>query len=172
MLGLKNRFPSVLNLIFLLLSYLLLASCISVQIPTSSHTRSKNIRFRAPKPPFVSTDFTLADGVWTNPQNGNSISYLSECDGKTDPTLELVQQGILRGIQNLHIEYSEYKSFNSRKALITVASGEVDGIASKMKLVIFAKNQCLYTLTYVALGESFDSNLSSFQYFLDNFEAP
>lgn len=135
-------------------------------------SHSSDIKFHEPSPPFVSTSFSLVDRSWKNPGNGNSISFLSECQNHTEDSLQSIQSGILQGIQNLSIESSEYRLFNERQALFTLAKGEVDGLVSKLALTIFIKDSCLFVLSYVAADSTFAANHADFNEFLKGFVVP
>ena len=149
-----------------------LAACVSVGLSGGKVERAKDVEWRAPGSPFQNSQGASLDHVWKNPRNGNSISYLSECTDNSDPDLETVQQGILRGVRKLEILASETFNYNEREALKTHARGKVDGVATDMELVIFKKNGCIYTLNYVGVSRHFEANQKNFDEFLKSFKAP
>jgi hypothetical protein len=56
--------------------------------------------------------------------------------------------------------------------LTTVAEGRVDGVLTRLELMLFKKNNCLYTLSYVALTKSFNDNREAYSKFSESFKAP
>lgn len=151
-------------------------SCVSIDISKTNQVRDSNVKFHAPDKPYHVTPLSSVDGAWRNSETGDSISYISECDSSTDPSLDSIHKGILQGIDNLKIVSSEYNKYNGRQALFTKVNGELDGISTQMQFVIFKKNQCIYVLTHISYirNENPTEATSSreFQIFLQKFEVP
>ncbi len=151
-------------------------SCVSIDISKTNQVRDSNIKFHAPDKPYQVAPLSSVDGAWRNTETGDSISYISECDSSTDPSLDSIHKGILQGIENLKIVSSEYKKYNSRQALFTTVNGELDGIGTQMQFVIFKKNQCIYVLTNISYMKGANTNGATssqdFQIFLEKFEVP
>ena len=89
-----------------------------------------------------------------------------------DLPLEGIQQSMLYGIDNVKVLKSITMTYNEREALNSVVEGKVDGVDTKLELMILKKNRCTYMISYVALKKSFDSDVPVFQNFLKTFEAP
>ncbi|MBK8201932.1 MAG: hypothetical protein IPK68_06305 [Bdellovibrionales bacterium] len=151
-------------------------SCVSIDISKTNQVRDNNIKFHAPDLPYQVAPLASVDGAWRNTETGDSISYISECDSSTDPSLDSIHKGILQGIENLKIVSSEYKKYNSRQALFTTVNGELDGIGTQMQFVIFKKNQCIYVLTNISYMKGAHpkgaTSSRDFQMFLEKFEVP
>lgn len=147
-------------------------SCVSVRLANPEVKKADGVRYSAPGGDFVAFSPDHLDAAWKNQKNGNSISFLSDCDPKNDPSLTSIQKGILQGIQKQEVIQSEYQKFNGRQALFTEVKGEVDGIPSQIKLVILRKNKCIYVLTYVGLNSKFAANQKEFEFFVQEFKAP
>lgn len=158
-------------LLWLAIPLVFSVSCVSVRLANPEVKKADGVRYSAPGGDFASFSPDHLDAAWKNPKNGNSISYLSDCDPKNDPSLNSIQKGILQGIQKQEV-LLEYKRFNGRQALFTEVKGEVDGIPSQIKLVILRKNKCIYVLTYVGLDSHFGTNQKEFDSFVRGFQAP
>jgi hypothetical protein len=148
------------------------SSCVSVNIKSGQTKKADDVSLREPPAPFEDTQTELADRSWRNPRNGNTISFQSICEEAADPTLVTIRANHIAGIQNPIVDSEERKSYNSRAALFTKVSGQVDGVPVMLDLVIFKKNNCSYTLTYLGLKSKFQDNHKAFLKFLDGFKAP
>lgn len=159
---------------FLLIFYpLLFTACVSVNIGDSSQPqKSKVARFKKPEFPFVEFKPALVDHAWKNPKNGNSISYLSECNSVADPSLETIFEGLISSIGQAKTLKKENLTYNGREALRTNVSGQVDGVQSQLSLLVFKKNNCTYILSYIATQTFFGQNIADFEKFLSEFEVP
>jgi hypothetical protein len=151
---------------------LLLGACVSVNIPTSSSVKAEGTTYTEPTAPFKPIKPQQLDKVWLSEKTGNTISYLSECENAMDPSLKQIEGESLSALGKLKIESSINANFNNRESLLTTASGDVDGIPAKIKLVIFKRNNCSYTLTYAGIEKNFSAELSNFDRFVESFKVP
>ncbi len=155
---------------------ILLSACVSVGIGGggggSQSKKADDVQFVAPAKPFEKFDAVHVDHAWKNEKNGNSISYLSECNTVADPSLENIHRGLVSSIDNVANIEKQLFQFNGRESLRSTATGQVDGVSSKFDLVVFKKNGCTYILSYVATEANFDSNHKDFDRFLDGFKSP
>jgi hypothetical protein len=154
---------------FIFLSFF---GCVSLGLNDTKVVRSKRVQFFEPGSPFVEQHVEHLDHLWRNPDNGNSISFLSECGDATDPDLQTIQRGILRGVDDLRLLSSNLMPFDSREALETRARGKVDGVETEMEIVVYKKNGCIYTLNSVGVVRHFGENSKIFAEFMDQFRAP
>lgn len=148
-----------------------LAGCVSVQLPSLDGTRASSVEFQAPASPFSQLKSDIADKAWMSSQTGNTISYLSDCGAKLDPSLD---QLIDESAQSLDtpVVKSEALTFNHRAAKIASVDGVVDGIPMKLKLLVLKKNDCNYTLSYTAKPSAYDREVQAFETFTQSFKAP
>ena len=149
-----------------------LGACVSINVGGGKTERADDVEFKEPPEPFDDEDAGGVDEGWKNPKNGNSISYISECGTKQDPTLETLRSGVLSTLTEIEVISEDKRSFNGREALRSEARGKVDGVETRLDLMIFKKNNCIYIITYVALPDSYDSDRKHFENFLDGFQAP
>ena len=100
------------------------------------------------------------------------ISYLTDCHDDSDPALDFIVQGALSGLSGLQYERKESPTVQGREARRVVASGKVDGVPSKIDLLAFKRDNCIYIISYVGVEKSFAENHSQFEKFMEGFRAP
>ncbi|MCB0392333.1 MAG: hypothetical protein KDD58_13655 [Bdellovibrionales bacterium] len=162
---------NLLYIIFIISISIINSNCVSVGIETPQTTKAQNVIF---KPPSYFSELVqpYLDAAWKNDANGNTISFLSECDSATDPTHETIRDGIIAGLRNSNILSNDYIPLSKRNALKSVVTGSVDGVKTKLEIVVLKKNNCIYILTYVGLQEKFNDDLDAFAEFLKEFKVP
>jgi len=148
------------------------SGCVSVNIGPGKTERSADVTFAAPSTPFEPIDGSKADGAWQNRKNGNTISFLSTCNDPADPTLEAVARELFTDLRDAKTITSETTTFNGREALLTEIEGRVDGVLTRIRALVFKKNACLYTLSYIGVARSFGEDRVGFDRFLKGFQAP
>lgn len=148
------------------------AGCVSVNLGKSAPKHASGVHYNAPASPFESDDRDDVDAAWKNPSNGNLISFLSDCQDETDPSLDTIVDGAIGSLTDLKIESQHNPMFEGRGSRRVVATGKVDGVPSKIDLLAFKRNRCIYILTYVGVPDSFDSNHADFEKFIEGFRAP
>jgi hypothetical protein len=159
------------HFIFIFLS-LTLGACVSVNIPTSSGTPAKDIKYDEPSSPFSSIKVKSGDKAWISSKTGNTISFLSDCNASNDPSLQQLENDTLVVLDKLKILSTKQLDFNGREASATLAQGEVDGVPVKTQLLVFKKNNCNFTLSYGGVLSKFDSEKNYFDKFTESFKAP
>lgn len=149
-----------------------MSACVSVNVGTGKTSKASDVDFTEPSASFRNVKVADTDEAWQSSTTGNSISYISECGPSSDLSLEAIQQDSLSGLNNRDILDSKEVDYNGRAALRTLASGKTDGIDVKVDLMIFKKNGCSYTLSYIGVANEFESERSVFNKFLEGFRAP
>lgn len=149
-----------------------LPACVSVQLSSKEAVVASNISFVAPASPFEKLAVQDIDRAWKNSKNGNSISFRTACQDPVESDVKTIEQSIVNGLDAATLEKSETVPYNGREALHSIVQGKLDGVGTKIELMIFKKNDCTYTLTYVALPKNFPSDQPTFQKFLKEFVAP
>ena len=160
--------------LFYILMFVYLNACISVNLGGGSvgGKKSEGVQVAAPTTPFTVQKRMDVDGAWKSEKNGNTISYISDCQDPTDPTLDSIVHDAIAGLVDLKIESSESPTMLSREARRVVASGKVDGVQSKIDLLAFKRNHCIYILTYVGVFSAFTTDHAQFDKFISGFRAP
>lgn len=157
---------------FLIAPALLLSACISVNIGPKGPEKSKNVVFTAPSAPYQPVKGVKADGAWQNPQNGNSISYLSTCNEQVEPTLESATDEMVSVLGETKQLSQKKLEFDGRDALDTEAEARVEGVSTKIRALVFKKNGCLYTLSLIGVAKNFAKGVEPFETFVKGFQAP
>lgn len=149
-------------------------SCISVKLSGTGAgaKRATGVQYSNPGNGFVEEANPDVDMAWRHPKSGNVISFISDCQDITDPTLDSIVQGTMSGLNSMKIESTETQTFQGREARRVLASGKVDGVPSKVELVVFKRNSCIYILSYVGVEKTFSQNQSDFDKFTLGFRAP
>lgn len=161
-----------LHLVSFLAVSCLLSGCISLSVPSSAGKKARDVAFTTPAPGFQALNDTIADKAWVNDRTGNTVSFISDCESKADPALPQMQSDALSVLNELRIDEEKKIPFNGREALSAVASGTMDGVAVRMKVITLKKNACNYTLSYTGVTKSFDADLPAFDGFVNGFKAP
>lgn len=147
--------------------------CVSVNLgPDNTAKRAVGVKVTDPTAPFSREARTDVDGAWKNGKTGNLISYLTDCQDSTDPSLDSIVQGAVMGLSDLKIESSDSPTIQGRESRHVIASGKVDGVPSKIDLLAFKRNHCIYILSYVGVQKAFDLDHSQFGKFIQDFRAP
>lgn len=159
------------SVIVILLSFAA-AACVDVNIGPRRIKHASDVHYKEPDRPFEKDDRSDVDAAWKNGSNGNLISFLSDCQDDYDPALDGIVQDTLTGLSDLKIESTQSPTFQAREARRVVATGKVDGVPSKIDLLVFKRNRCTYILTYVGVLNAFDADHAKFDQFLKEFRAP
>ena len=163
---------SMFRFLFYVPTIIALASCVSVNIADNERQRSESVQFSDPSDNFTKVNHDQLDGLWRNLKNGNSISYLSDCHSPSDPPLKQIHDNIIRDIENRNVLSANIVSFNRRRALRSTVEGSIDGVSSKMAILVFKQNNCIYILNYVALPATYSADHMVFESFLKGFSVP
>lgn len=151
---------------------LFFCACVSINLPSSSAERANKVQFQDPAEPFIQNKTKSADKAWKNIKNGNSISYFSVCNENSDPALESVLNEFLSSLDTHSITKKENVTFNDREALRAEAEGLLDGVKTRLQFLIFKKNNCTYSISFVGVNKNFDEDKGRFENFLNSFRAP
>lgn len=147
------------------------ASCVSVNLPTTTGKKADGVAATAPGAPFRELA-SSADKAWISDKTGNTISFISECGSKADPSLQQLRDESMNALVNPKISGEKTFSYNGREALEATGSGTVDGVAVTLRLVLLKKNGCQYTLSYGGVSNGFETETSYFTKFVEGFKAP
>jgi hypothetical protein len=155
---------------FMTLMSLQIAACVSIGVGQHRSKKSDAVELKPPDEPFEEVEVVNLDQSWTNPKNGNTISYISECELKSDSPLKSIFQSIISSLDDAAIIEESNVYYNAREAYQAIVEGRVDGVLTRFQLLIFKKNNCNYILTYTAVAKSFADNQKQFQKFVKGFK--
>ncbi|OQW50237.1 MAG: hypothetical protein A4S09_00135 [Proteobacteria bacterium SG_bin7] len=153
------------TIFFVLCFFFITAACVSVSLGSKNGKSYDNIFFNAPADPYSELKVQSADRSWQNTKNGNTISYMSNCEQTSEPTLEVLSSIALDGVEDLKIVEKKKINYNGREALNTVLLGRVDGIPIQADLTVLKKNNCIFNITYIGSIHTYMSDLSIFKKF-------
>lgn len=159
----------LIEILILTCTITLLSACVTVNFEPQDIKKSENISFKQPGLPFKEFAANHLDKAWKNPKNGNSISFLSDCSQHHDPSLTNIIKGVVRGIEFSKTVSSKKYNYNNRAALHNEIKGSVDGVQSRLEVLTFKKNSCIFIITYVALDSTFQVDQKYFKNFLKGF---
>jgi hypothetical protein len=134
-------------------------------------TKSRKVVFTNPAAPFAPTDIAPADQAWKSSKTGNTISYFSECSRDQVP-LERMRDDVLLSMPEAKVVSNESRNFDDREALDSTIEGKLEGIPVRIRLLVYQKNGCRYSLSYSCRTSTFDREVSSYQEFEKGFRAP
>lgn len=146
--------------------------CVSIQMPPNKGIKATEIEFVAPAEPFTEIKSESMDRAWLSSKTANTISFISDCNNPSDPSLEQIQNETWAVMTKLNVVDSKNFIYNGREAISTTAIGEVDGVPVQMQVLVFKKNNCSYTLNYGGVSKYFDSEIEYFNSFIKKFKAP
>lgn len=148
------------------------AACVSVSLSKPKHKRAEGVQYSEPGSPFSKQSRDDVDAAWKNGNNGNLMSYLTDCSDESDPSLENVLNGTLEGLSDLRIDSKTSPMVQGREGRRVVAAGKVDGVPTKIDLLLFKRDSCIYILTYVGVEKNFEVDHDKFNKFASGFRAP
>lgn len=154
------------------LSFFIFCNCVSVNIAPNNIHKADNLKFNEPGSGFEKFSSAAADKAWQNPKFGNSISFLTTCNDSNDPSLEVISNELLMSLGDYKIIKSDKTTASGREALQVTAETSIEGIPTKIEYLVFKKNSCSFTLSYVATSKHFNQFQDVFQNFIKSFEVP
>lgn len=145
--------------------------CVSVSMPTGGGKKADGVRFEAPRAPFRDLAGT-GDRAWVNDRTGNTISFISECEAKGDPTLQQMQNEAVNSLEDPRVAGEKSRVLDGRPARSALVTGSIDGVPVSMHVVTLKKNSCNYTFAQTGVPAKFDADADAFEAFLQGFRAP
>lgn len=167
-----NRLANQTSLSLVILTGCLTMSCVSVSIKQPKYSKAKDVQFSSPNPPFTEMPAAHVDHAWSHPLTGSSISYVTECSEQSDPPLEGVTQSLFHSLKQRQPLFSRSDSFNGRMAIHEAAQGKVDGVDTRLEVLVFKKDHCLYILNFVSSPEAYQKDSATFNKFISGFRVP
>lgn len=145
--------------------------CVSVNLAGDKVERASDVRFSPPASPFEELK-SNADRAWKSAATGSTIAYLSTCGEASDLPLENLSQDLLSGFEDSQEIKRSKINFDSREALDVDIKGKLDGVLTRTRAIVYKKNRCSYSLTFVSLPKNTETDSATFENFLTSFKAP
>jgi len=161
-------------------------ACVSVNIGPGKVEKSDGVKFQAPaagfRPIKKSEAKSGADSAWNNSATGSTIAYQSNCGDSAETSLDSIAEDLFVGFEQSKTLKKDRVPFDGREALDLEMEGKVDGVQTRVRAVVYRKNECAYVLTFVVLPTSLvadtknkpaaSGDLSEFSKFISSFKAP
>jgi hypothetical protein len=153
------------------------SACVSVKLGDGQAKRSEGVNFAAPADAaYQKLETPRADAAWKNAKNGNTIAFQSACGEASEAPLEAVAQELLGAFDanfGAIVEpQMQRRPFDGREAIDLEADGKVDGVATRMRAILYRKNGCSYILTHIGRTQWHASDREIFEKFTRSFRAP
>ncbi|MDZ4085033.1 MAG: hypothetical protein U1E10_18975 [Bdellovibrionales bacterium] len=156
--------------------------CVSVNISPGKVEKSEGVKFQPPQAGFREIAKSGADSAWNNPATGSTIAFQSNCGDAAETSLDSVAEDLFVGFEQAKTLKKERVPFDGREALDMEMEGKVDGVQTRVRALVYRKNDCAYVLTFVGLPKSLvadtankpaaSSDLAEFSKFISTFKAP
>lgn len=156
--------------IFFLTILITMSGCVSVNIPQPKVSKAEKISYKEPQKPFRALVTENADKAWQSAATGNTISYNSECNSPAETQLKTLESESFNSLTKPEVLSSQATVFDGREALESLGQGSVDGIPVKMALLIYKKNNCNFTISFVGRKTKLDSEKNQFNEFKNSFQ--
>lgn len=164
--------PRAGSLAVLSLLFLCLTSCASTGKYRDGVFYGKEVSYRIAEPgaPWERLYISDNDLAWEG-RVGEVIAVNATCSDHGDPSLQVLTNHLLMGFDARQIEEREELMLSGRGALRTRVVASIDGVPSKLELVVLKKDGCVYDLSYLAPIETFSGSLPQFQRLVSSFDA-
>ena len=148
------------------------SACVSIDLSKTETQKASGIKYTKPNSKFEEIQSENIDKGWRHTGNGNTITYLSDCQNQYDPSLLSIESGVVSGLNNMKMESLKEPMYNSRASRKSRYLGTVDGIPTQISLMTFKKNGCIYVISYIGIANNYYDNIADFENFLKGFKAP
>lgn len=166
-----NRISTLACPLLITFGFVWISGCVSVNLGSQKVAKSDGVKFEAPGVPFRPLEST-ADGSWKNKDTGSTIAYQSGCGEAADLPLEALADDLLAGLEDKREVAKSKRPFDGRESLDIEVEGRLDGVVTRNRALVYKKNRCSYTLTYVSLPQFADRDRAQFEKFILSFAAP
>lgn len=145
--------------------------CVSVNLPTTTVEKAKNVNFKPPATPFKEAKSPSSDQMWISNKTASTISFFTSCSS-SEPNLKVIRSTAFTSLESVEITKEETITLNDREALKSTINGKLESVPVTIQFIVFKKNSCSYHLSYVALKENYEKEISNFTTFVNNFRVP
>ena len=147
------------------------AGCVSVNLAGDKLQKSNDVKFVPPGGAFKAIS-TEADAAWKNQETGATIAFQSACGDSADLPLDSLSQELMGAYEEREELSRKTVTFDSREAMDLDVKGKLDGVLTRARTIIYKKNRCSYTITFVSVPQSTHQDTPIFEKFLTSFRAP
>lgn len=157
------------NIIVLIISFLVISGCISVNLPKSKSSPSKHINASSPRNPFKSISAQGFDQAWISETSGSTIAYVSECNPTADLSADQIFNDFVGHITGVKTTTTPIQ-IAERAGIKGEATGSLDGVPVQLSVVVFKKDGCDFILSHSGVSDKLISESAHFNEFIQNFK--
>ena len=151
--------------LILILAPFLLVSCVSSLLKENAPTFSDEVRFTAPKLPFIRLNKSVYPS-WKNKQTGNVLSIFSDCQNGNSSSLSELQRIIEDSVENSKQVSENQIQYQNKPALQRTLSGEVENNTIQIKSMSFKRLNCGYVVSLSGKPEQLRLDNNAFDLFI------
>lgn len=146
-------------------------ACVSVNLGAGKVEKSSGVHVEVPGTPFVAID-SKADSAWKSKITGSTIAYQSGCGESADLPLEALAEELFSGLEEKSEISKRRRPFDGREGLEVEIEGKLDGVLTRIRSLVYKKNHCSYTITFISLPQNLERDKPAFEKFILGFAAP
>ena len=143
-------------------------SCVSSLLKEKPPAFSNEIKLTPPKAPFVKTETSVFPS-WKNPQTGNVLSIVSDCNEGATSKLSTLHQLIEDSLEDVKLMKEETIALQNRPALLKVVTANLDGHPIEVHSVSFRRKSCGYLASLSGKANSLFKDTVYFESFINGF---
>ncbi len=128
-----------------------LSACVSISFDSLKDQKAKGVVFKEPVKPYEKTVKKGMDFAWENLENGQLLSFFSNCSS-TDrfTSLKQFRKELLDGLKSFHI-LDEKEVYHQDQKAYRLNLTQIPAVpkAMSMYLFLFKKGDCFYALNFL-----------------------
>ena len=151
--------------LILILAPLLLVSCVSSLLKEKAPTFSNEVKYNAPKLPFVRLTKSVYPS-WKNKESGNVLSIFSDCQNGVNSSLSELQNIIEDSVESSKRVSEGLIQFQKKPALQRILTGELENNSIQIKSISFKRLNCGYVVSLSGKPEQLRLDENTFDLFI------
>lgn len=153
---------------FIILVPFIFVSCVSTLLKEKAPTFSNEISFKNPQSPFE-RQRTEVFPAWRNPQSGNVITIISDCQNAASSSLSSLHRLVENSLEKVAVNSEETIEFQGRPAISRAVQAELDGHRIELYSLSFKRVNCGYVSSLSGKPGSLDTDKKIYEQFLNGF---
>lgn len=152
--------------LFIIFAPFIFVSCVSTLLKEKPPTFSEEISYKAPAPPFA-RQHTDVFPAWKNPQTGNIITIISDCQNSAASSLTSLHRMIEGSLEKVVVGNEESIEFQGRPAVSRAVQAELDGHKIELYSVSFKRLNCGYVSSLSGKPGSLSADRKIYEQFMN-----
>ncbi|MDE0119971.1 MAG: hypothetical protein OXM55_08210 [Bdellovibrionales bacterium] len=137
------------------------SACVSISFDSLKDQKAKRVVFKEPVKPYEKTVKKGMDFAWENSENGDILSFFSNCSSTDRFTaLKQFRKELLDGLKSFHV-LDEKEVYHQDQKAYRLNLAQISSIpqAMNINLFIFKKGDCFYALNFLyQAGQEFTNS--------------